>query len=139
MAMSVVNNRLQVTVRGFRGNYVGGSTPEGSTQTYCGVLVDAVEPMNTCQLESTANAYAKTIYYRLSDGFRSNGKSYSDDYPSAALLGEDNSVYMVGDSSWEGSRDDIEIHAQAKALLTEEGWAQARDGDTSIYINKYKL
>lgn len=139
MAMSVENNRLQVTVRGFRGNYIGDYQAEGDALTYCTVLLDSLEALNTCQLESTANAYAKTIYYQLGDGTRSNGKSYTDDYPTAALLGEDRSIYMVGDSSWEGAKDSIEINAQAKVLLDADGWAQQRDGDTSIYIRKYKL
>jgi len=139
MALSIVDDRLQVTVRGFRGNYVGAYREEGELVSHCMQYVDLPYPINSCNLDSIANAYARTIYYNVTDGRRSNGETYNDDYPSAALTGSDNTLYLIGDSTWEGIKHFIEINAQGQAMLGESGWWQMRDSESAIYIQKHQL
>lgn len=139
MALSIVNDRLQVTVRGFRGNYVGAFRDEDELVSHCTQYVDLPYLINSCNLDSIANAYAKTIYYNVIDGKRSNGETYNDDYPSTALTGSDNTLYLVGDSTWEGIKHFIEINAQSQALLSEGDWVEIRDSESAIYIEKHQL
>jgi len=139
LAMSIIEGELQVTLRGFRGNYTGVVSADDSALTYCSEFTDLYYPLNTCALDSVANAYARTLFFDLGDGMRRNGPSYNEDYPSTALVGTDNTLYMIGDSTWEGAKQYIELNALGQAILSDAGWAEQRDSDSSIYIKKHQL
>jgi len=139
LAMSIIDDQLQVTVRGFRGNYTGSTNEANDAFTYCHVMADWPYPLNACELASIANAHAKTIYFDLAGGKRRNGSTYNVDYPSVELPGANNVLYLIGDSSWEGIKHHIELSTQGYAVVSETGWVETRDSESAIYIEKHQL
>ncbi|MCP5018091.1 MAG: hypothetical protein GY938_22885 [Ketobacter sp.] len=147
MHASVTNGKLQVTVRGFRGHYIGRVAATSTSPAICNNLVveGVLPPHNECLLDSIADAYAKTLYYNLETGKRSSGSRYNEDYPSAAVLAPNNTLILVGDDTWEGTTNWLEMGSQALSFLDqdEDRWAESRDfsvdSPSHIYVQKHSL
>lgn len=131
LSQSVVGNELQVTFKGFTGEYEGDCSVQINTDSFF-IL------SNYCDLtELTAN-YARTQYFDLNTGDRRTGTRYEIPFTDSALVTQDGAIMIVGDQAWEGSYD-ITTHIPLAGEYDEYPSANLKTSASNIVIQKHSL
>ncbi|OUS03821.1 hypothetical protein A9Q81_06750 [Gammaproteobacteria bacterium 42_54_T18] len=141
LSLSLINEEIQVTFRGFRGEYIGDDDPsDETTNCYSGIeATSTFVPFNGCNLSSINDNYARTFYYNRENGERRKGTKYAIEYPSAALITDENTTVLVGDSAWEAFSNSLEYALLGKGYYSDYHIDEKRTQASNIVVEKHTL
>lgn len=136
LSISIVNKKLQVTVRQFTGEYVNSMSDE--TGSYCFSFWNFLPfAFNSCRLEAIVDRNAQTYYYSLDNGEQETGSEYNIPQTSHVFLDQQDNTIIVGDDSREYTSDYFQVLTYG--VVSDDKWIDHPDSYSKIIIEKHKL